>query len=139
MWGKIVNCGQTCIAPDYVLVHKKVADKFIAALKASIPILVPDLPNSDLYSRISCKRHFDRLKTLLDVQLAVPGTKVLTGGKSDGSTLFIEPTILTGVGLDPSKNPIMKDEIFGPILPVIVVESIQEAIDYVNSRLSSLM
>ena len=135
LWGKIVNCGQTCIAPDYVLVHKKAEKQLLAAFKSQFTKIVDgDFDTSDQYGRIISQGHFDRLKGLLDSQLKVAGTKTLIGGKTDRSSLFFEPTVLTGVGLDAETNPVMAGELFGPILPVIVVASIDEAIRYVNSR-----
>lgn len=135
MWGKIMNNGQTCVAPDYVLVHRNIATQLVEALKRSIPELIPgNLSTNPSYSRISCLRHFQRLRKLLEDQLNVPGTYLAAGGKFDESDLFLEPTILTGVGLDPNTNPIMKSEIFGPILAVIEYDNIDEAISYVNSK-----
>lgn len=133
--GKVVNCGQTCIAPDYILVHKQVAKEFVAALKKSVAFLFgEDTSTSPLYSRISCRKHFDRIKGMLDAQLQVKGTVLEYGGRSDADSLYIEPTILSGLRLDAISNPILKDEIFGPLLPVIEVESIDEAIKYINSK-----
>ncbi|KAI8905012.1 Aldehyde/histidinol dehydrogenase [Gorgonomyces haynaldii] len=135
MWGKITNCGQTCIAPDYILVHKKVAKQYVEALKASVKDLIgdEDIKTTPYYGRISSQRHFDRLKKMLDDQKKVSGVELAYGGRTDRDQLFIEPTIFTGVTKD-GNHPAMKDEIFGPLLPVIEIDNIQEAIDFVNSR-----
>jgi aldehyde dehydrogenase (NAD+) len=123
-WGKFVNAGQTCIAPDYVLVERSVHDQFVAALATSIgefygadPQRSPDL------ARIVNEPHFHRLEKLLH-----SGTVVI-GGQTDVDTRYIAPTVLIDVSLD---DPVMGEEIFGPILPVIAVDSLQEAIDIVN-------
>ncbi|KAJ3070809.1 Aldehyde dehydrogenase, partial [Quaeritorhiza haematococci] len=87
------------------------------------------------YTHIVSRNHFNRLTTLLTAQLASSRTtRIFMGGRTSSSDLFIEPTILTGVGKDPETNPVMKDEIFGPILPILVVDSLQEAVQYINSR-----
>jgi acyl-CoA reductase-like NAD-dependent aldehyde dehydrogenase len=135
IWGKTINAGQTCIAPDYVLVHKDVAKEFISNLKPSLDSLLgDDLQKSKYYGRMSSDKHFDRLMDMLNKQLKVSGTKLLFGGESSKNERFIGITVLTGVGLDPKTNPVMADEIFGPILPVIVVDNIDEAIEYIQTR-----
>jgi len=134
-WGKFVNCGQTCIAPDYVLVHEKIAKEFIMFLGESIKELYSaDIKSNNHYGRIVNARHFDRLKTLFDKQLEKNPSTVVYGGKMDKSSLYIEPTILSNVGPDETVNPIMSEEIFGPILPIIIVKDINAAIIIVNSR-----
>jgi aldehyde dehydrogenase (NAD+) len=134
-WGKTLNNGSTCVAPDYVLVHKRVAKLFVEEYKnAVIELIGADAQKSNRYGRISSDRHWDRLDKMLKDQLKVPGTELAFGGQRDRSDRFFAPTVLTGVGKDPESNPIMKDEIFGPILPIIEVDSVDEAIDYVNSR-----
>lgn len=134
-WGKFINCGQTCIAPDYVLVHEKIATSFISGLLSSIKELYgDDIKSNSHYSRIVNARHFDRLKLLLDKQLEKNPSTVVNGGKMDKSNLYIEPTILSNVGKDETCNPIMSEEIFGPFLPIIIVKDINEAVSYINSR-----
>jgi len=124
IWGKMVNCGQTCIAPDYVLCNKTTQEKFIAAMKK---ILVewygPDAQKSPDLCRIVNVRHFQRLQALLS------SGKVAIGGKTDSDDLWIEPTVL--VDVQPS-DPVMQEEIFGPILPIINVENAYEAIKFIN-------
>ncbi|KAJ2991437.1 Aldehyde dehydrogenase, partial [Globomyces sp. JEL0801] len=140
MWGKTLNAGQTCVAPDYVLVHKKVAKEFIGELQAVTNELLgtEDHAISSEYARIGSERHCERLASMVDKQLKVPGTKLLFGGKSDIKDRYMSPTVLVGVGKDPSKNPVMESEIFGPILPVIEVDSIEEALEYVKTRSTPL-
>jgi aldehyde dehydrogenase (NAD+) len=124
-WGKFVNAGQTCIAPDYVLVEREVHDQLVDALGAAItefygsdPQRSPDL------ARIVNEPHFHRLEKLLH-----SGT-VVVGGTTDVDTRYIAPTVLTGVTRD---DPVMGEEIFGPILPVIAVDSLDDAVRFVNA------
>jgi aldehyde dehydrogenase (NAD+) len=125
-WGKFLNAGQTCIAPDYVLVARPVADRFVEELRDAVSTFYGDDPkNSRDYGRIVDGRHWQRLTALLD-----SGT-VAIGGDRDESTRYIAPTVLRDV--DPS-SPVMQDEIFGPILPVIEVDSIDQAISFVNEH-----
>jgi aldehyde dehydrogenase (NAD+) len=134
-WGKFVNCGQTCIAPDYVLVHESVAKSFISSLVASVKELYgQDIKSNTNYGKIVNTRHFDRLKLLFDQQLEKNPSTIVDGGKMDKNTLFMEPTILSNVGIDVKLNPIMAEEIFGPFLPVLIVKNIDEAINYISSR-----
>ena len=125
-WGKFLNAGQTCIAPDYVLVEKPVHDAFVAALGEHIAEFYGADPQvSSDYARIVNSPHFHRLEKLLD------NGKVAHGGVTDTDTRYISPTVLTGVKDD---DPVMSEEIFGPILPVLAVESLPEAIAFVNDR-----
>ncbi len=127
-WGKYLNAGQTCIAPDYVLVEAPVHDELVAAIGKSITEFYGDDPQqSPDYTRIVNSPHFHRLEKLLD-----SGT-VAHGGVTDADTRYISPTVLTGVTAD---EPVMGEEIFGPILPVLKVESLEEAIEFVNERSS---
>jgi aldehyde dehydrogenase (NAD+) len=124
--GKFANAGQTCVAPDYVLVHEEIKGAFLERLSAVVEEFYGlDPKASDSYARIVNERHHDRLTKLLGA-----GT-VVTGGESDRETRYIAPTVLRDV---PDDAPIMKDEIFGPILPVRSVASIGEAIAFVNAR-----
>ena len=125
-WGKFINAGQTCIAPDYVLVEQPVHDQFVAALGKHITEFYGTDPQaSPDYTRIVNAPQFHRLEKLLD-----SGT-VAHGGVTDADTRYISPTVLTGVHAD---DPVMGEEIFGPILPIIAVDSIDEAIGFVNER-----
>ena len=124
-WGKFVNAGQTCIAPDYVLVERDVHDELVEALGERIVEFYGEDPaRSPDYARIVNDEHFRRLDALRSA-----GT-VARGGRIDAARRYIEPTVLTGVTLD---DPVMADEIFGPILPVIAVDDLDNAIDIVNS------
>jgi aldehyde dehydrogenase (NAD+) len=120
VWGKYVNAGQTCIAPDYVLVERPVHDALVVAMgKAIAQFYGADPKTSADYARIVNEAHFHRLEKLLN-----SGT-VTVGGQSDVTTKYIAPTILTEVALD---SPIMEEEIFGPILPVIAIDSLDDAV-----------
>ena len=125
-WGKFINAGQTCIAPDYVLVEQPVHDQFVAALGKHITEFYGADPQTSAdFTRIVNDPHFHRLEKLLQ-----SGT-VAHGGVTDVDSRYISPTVLTGVKAD---DPAMSEEIFGPILPVLAVESIAAAIDFVNER-----
>jgi aldehyde dehydrogenase (NAD+) len=124
------NAGQTCTAPDYVLVFKDVAKPFLEHLKESIRHSYGDEPQkSPDYGRIVSTRHFDRLTALL-----ASGT-IYHGGGHDRADKFIAPTVLVNVSPD---SPVMQEEIFGPILPVLEVDNVQQVIDFINARPSPL-
>lgn len=126
IWGKTFNNGQTCTAPDYVFVDKKIKEKFVEELIKSIQNFFTLYPQeSPFYSRIINERHFDRLAKYLDEG------KILYGGATDRSNLFIEPTLMEGVSFEAS---VMQEEIFGPILPIFEYENIDEVINFVTSR-----
>jgi aldehyde dehydrogenase (NAD+) len=123
-WGKFMNAGQTCVAPDYLLVDSPIADRFVGLLRDSIAEFYgADPASSDSYGRIVTGQHFERLVGLLE------GSTVAIGGESDAETRYIAPTVLTGVD---SRSPSMQEEIFGPILPVIPVSGIDEAVEIIN-------
>jgi aldehyde dehydrogenase (NAD+) len=125
-WGKFLNAGQTCIAPDYVLVEKSAEEGLVEALRTAVhDFYGDDVTASGDYTRIVNRRHHERLSKLL------VGEEVAFGGGTDPERCTIEPTVLRNVSPD---APIMQDEIFGPILPVIGVEDVGEAIDFVNRR-----
>jgi aldehyde dehydrogenase (NAD+) len=125
-WGKFLNAGQTCIAPDYVLAMKSVADRFVEHVRRAIfDFYGPDPQVSPDYARVVDDRHFQRLANLLS-----SGT-ITIGGEHDEATRYFAPTVLRDVAPD---SPVMQDEIFGPILPVLTVDSIDEAIAFVNER-----
>lgn len=128
--GRWNNAGQTCTAPDYVLVFKDVARPFLEQLKEVVLEFYGDDPQkSPDYGRIVNSHHFDRLTSLL-----ASGT-IFFGGQHDHSDRFIAPTVMVNVSPD---SPVMQDEIFGPILPVLEVDNVQEVIDFVNARPSPL-
>jgi len=132
-WGKWANAGQTCIAPDYIFVPTKLKEEFITLAKASIEKLYLQENkqlNKEDYGRIISPRHYNRLKELTEEALQ-KGGKAELGGTFTETDLTIAPTILSGVDEDAR---IMKEEIFGPILPVKTYENIQEALDYINAN-----
>ncbi|CAO3688786.1 unnamed protein product [Umbelopsis ramanniana] len=129
-WGKFYNNGQTCVAPDYVLIHKPLLKPFIEKLRAFLEKSYGVKPQaSDSYGRIVTDRHFDRLKAMIE---RIDASKIAIGGHTDPSDRFIAPTIVTDVSNDDAN--LMVEEIFGPILPIIVYEELQEAVDIINSR-----
>ena len=126
VWGKWMNCGQTCIAPDYVLVASSVADELVVALRQEIENQYGKTPiNSNDYGRIVNASHFQRLSKLLDEM------QIVAGGETDETKLKIAPTIVLNPSYD---SDLMQQEIFGPILPVLTVEDMAEACDIVVTR-----
>jgi aldehyde dehydrogenase (NAD+) len=127
VWGKFFNCGQTCVAPDYLLVHTKVHDRFVSLLADNIKTFYGAQPEqSPDFGRVINAGHHRRLLELL------PGSgEIVIGGQSDAASLFIAPTVLKNV---PADAPVMRDEIFGPILPVLRVASVDEAVHYINAH-----
>ncbi len=123
-WGKLLNSGQTCIAPDYVLVERPVTDRLLQALQVELGRLQGADPSATR-TRIVNERHLHRLESLL----AGAGGQVVTGGTVDHDQRWVEPTII--VDPDPDSE-LMRDEIFGPILPVVQVDSLQQAVEEVN-------
>ena len=125
-WGKWLNAGQTCIAPDYVLVDEQVRQGFLDELTRAVTAFYgADPRNSPDYGRIVSDRHVTRLAGLLE------GGTVVLGGDVEPDERYIAPTVL--VDVDPA-SPIMQEEIFGPLLPVLTVSSAREAVDFVNDR-----
>ena len=128
--GRWNNAGQTCTAPDYVLVFNDVAGPFLEHLKeAVLQFYGGNSQESPDYGRIINARHFDRLTALL------ASGKIYHGGQHDRTDRFIAPTVLVNVSPD---SPVMQEEIFGPILPVLEVDSVEQAIHFVNGRPSPL-
>ena len=126
IWGKWSNSGQTCVAPDYVIVEKKNRDALVAAIKARLQEFYGDEPSkSKDYGRIINARHHARLVSYLDDQT------VAFGGDYDTETRYFSPTVLLDPSLD---SPVMQEEVFGPILPIISVDNMDAAIDIVNAR-----
>ncbi len=126
VWGKYYNAGQTCIAPDYLLVNRKIEDRLLSRIRETITEFYGDDPHrSPDYGRIINDRHFSRLMGLMK------GGRVLVGGQTRKDERYIAPTILEKVSPD---HPVMKEEIFGPVLPIIEYDTLQEAIDFVRAR-----
>lgn len=127
-WGKSINCGQTCVAPDYFLVHENVVDEFIPQLEACFhQYYGDDILQCDEWPHMISRRHFDRVMGLIENRN--PDARVAFGGHGDPETLRIEPTCLTGVTLD---DPVMGEEIFGPVIPVITYRSLDQAFEIVR-------
>lgn len=123
-WGKYLNGGQTCVAPDYLLLHDSVKEKFYKAFAKSVREFYGNNPQDSAdYPRIINDRHFNRLAAM------ITDGDVIVGGKTDAETRYIAPTLIEIDSLD---HPLMSDEIFGPILPVLTIQSIDEAISIVK-------
>jgi aldehyde dehydrogenase (NAD+) len=123
-WTKLINSGQVCIAPDYVLVDASVRDELVGKVKAAVQAFEAGATGG---KRIVNRRHFDRLTAAV----AATEGEVAIGGGSDAAQLAIEPTVV----VDPSlTEPLMTDEIFGPVLPIVTVQNLDEAIAFVNAR-----
>ena len=133
-WGKCLNNGQTCIAPDYLLVHQSIKQPFMQALRDTLTgMYSPDgkpVEASDSYARIVNQQHFQRIKNLVDDAVS-KGATVSYGGKMNPDQNFIEPTILEGATDD---MQVMQDEIFGPVLPVLTYTNLDDALRIVNQR-----
>ena len=125
-FGKFLNCGQTCVAPDYVLVHRKVRDQLLEKLAGAITRMYGPRPlDSPDYGNIINEKHFRRLLSLMDRE------KVFLGGESDPAARRIAPTVLTGVTWE---DPVMGEEIFGPLLTVLEVDSLEQPMALVRER-----
>ncbi|KAF9438088.1 Aldehyde dehydrogenase [Entomortierella beljakovae] len=128
-FGKSFNAGQTCVAPDYVLLTAKAEEKLVPALKKALNNMYGTNPQaSSDYSRIINNRHFHRLTNVLNGNKS---GEVVIGGQSDEKDLFIAPTVISCVDRE---DKLMEDEIFGPLLPLIRVADVDDAIEYINSR-----
>src|SRR6202167_2185899 len=124
-WTKLINSGQICIAPDYVLAEAPIRDQLIDEIKKAVAGF--EAENTTGGKRIVNERHFNRLTTAI----AATQGNVVIGGGSDASKLNIQPTVVVDPAAD---EPLMTDEIFGPILPVLTVQNLDEAIKFVNAR-----
>lgn len=126
VWGKFINAGQTCIAPDYLMVQKDVKEKFLNAFKKELKDFYGENPKeSNDLCRIINERHFDRLTKYLE------DGDIIVGGETDKSEKYIAPTLLN---VKDTSKKVMQEEIFGPILPVIEFDKLEEAINFINSR-----
>ena len=126
VWGKLINCGQTCVAPDYIYVHKSIKSKFLEELKKEIIKQYGENPkNSEDYGKIVSKREFNRLMSYIEKD------NLEFGGDCDLEKLYIEPTILNNITWE---NKVMEAEIFGPIFPVLEFENLDDVIKEVNNR-----
>mgnify|MGYP002777698652 CR=1 FL=1 len=133
-FGKFFNNGQTCIAPDYVLVAKPYEARLVALLQQEIAVLFgagqPVSPQSPDYARLVHERHFDRIAHLV-AQAQQQGAQVLAAGQPDRSTRFYPPTLLTHI---PATAPVLEEEIFGPVLPIVSYEKDEDVVQFINSR-----
>lgn len=126
VWGKFLNTGQTCVAPDYILAHREIKPALIAKIKEHMTVFYGVNPQqSPDFGRIVNDRHWERLTGLLEP------SKVVVGGGSDRGDLYLEPTLMDGVTWD---DKVMEEEIFGPILPVLEYNDLDQVIASVNSR-----
>ncbi len=125
-FGKFLNLGQTCVAPDYVLVQESVKDKFLKELKKQISLQFGKYPLENAnYGKMISQKHYDRVLGLIDEE------KIYTGGDKEDGTLRIAPTVLKDCSWD---DKAMQEEIFGPVLPVISYKTTDEIVDKINSR-----
>ena len=124
-FAKFINAGQTCVAPDYILIHKSVRDEFVREFEKSINEMYKDPLTSETFPNIINKKHFDRLMGLLE------SSNVLYGGNSDQERLRITPAIIYPVK---ETDPVMQEEIFGPLMPILEYENLDDAIRFINSR-----
>ncbi|NBI30859.1 aldehyde dehydrogenase [Chengkuizengella marina] len=130
VWGKFFNAGQTCVAPDYMLVHYSVKDELMIKMKETIKEFYTEEPlSNENYTHIVNDRHFNRLSNYLT------DGKIVQGGKVNHDLHIIEPTIIDEINWD---DPIMQDEIFGPLLPVMEYSNVDEIINMINDRAKPL-
>ncbi len=126
VWGKFLNGGQTCVAPDYLMVDKKVTAQLIEELKKQmVKIHGADPQKSDAFPRIINPRHFERLLKLLDKD------KIIVGGETDKDDLYMAPTLMKNINWD---DAVMKEEIFGPVLPILEYDDLDEAISQMKAQ-----
>ncbi|KAG9265768.1 fatty aldehyde dehydrogenase-like [Astyanax mexicanus] len=125
-WGKYTNCGQTCIAPDYILCDPSIQDRVVEEIRKSVKDFYTENPkNCPDYGRIINQRHFKRVMALIE------GSTVAVGGENEESQCYIAPTVLRDVK---PQAKVMQEEIFGPLLPILSVSSVEEAIKFINER-----
>lgn len=128
LWGKTKNAGQICVAPDYVLIPRSSQKEFVAQLQKAFKDFFPTSPStSDSYARLVSEGAANRVKGYLDHTKG----NIVVGGKVDTKTCFIEPTVVSDVGEDDST---MQDEIFGPVLSVVPVDTLENAISFISER-----
>lgn len=130
-WGKFTNNGQICIAPDYVFVHETKQRDFAEAMRKQLDEFYGEVPeNSESYARIVNEKHFDRLKSYID-DAVEKGAKIVAGGNADKDKKFIAPTIIENAPMD---SELMKNEIFGPILPLYSYKNLDEPINFIREN-----
>lgn len=133
-WGKLLNCGQTCVSPDYLFIHEDVKKPFLSLLESQMKSLFTqaeeDFINSSSYARIINKRHFRRISEAIGEAIEA-GASLVFGGVTDATQNYISPTVLDNV---PFQTQLMTEEIFGPVLPVNSFSSHDEVIQFINAR-----
>jgi aldehyde dehydrogenase (NAD+) len=133
IWGKTVNAGQTCIAPDYAYVHRDVADKFVELCKTTIAQRFGNtdaaIRSSADFPRMIHRRHAERVAGLIDDAVQA-GSQIACGGASDAEARFVAPTLLRNV---PARARIRQEEIFGPVLPIVTFESLDAVVEDINA------
>ena len=126
VFGKFLNCGQTCVAPDYILCEESIKDKLVTEIKKEISKQFGNNPlENKTYGKIINEKHFNRIKNLINFD------KIIVGGKTNPDSLKIEPTVLDNVTWD---DEVMKEEIFGPILPILTFKTISEVVETVENH-----
>ena len=126
VFGKYLNCGQTCVAPDYILCQKNIKEKLIREICRQITIQYGEEPlNNADYGKIINDKHFNRICSLIDSE------KVVAGGRSNREILKIEPTVMDGVTWD---DAVMQEEIFGPLLPILTYDEFDEVYSLLADR-----
>ena len=126
VFGKLLNCGQTCVAPDYIYCDEAVKDELVEEIKKEIVRQYGENPlDNPAYGKIISQKHYDRVSGLIDQ------SKVVFGGKTDPDRLKIEPTIMDNVTWD---DPVMCEEIFGPIIPIVTFRTVDEAVKVINEH-----
>lgn len=131
VWGKFLNNGQTCIAPDYVLIHESIKNEFVDAFKMKVTEYYSNNPKaSDSYSRVVNQKHFNRLVSYIEDAKSKDAT-IEFGGDVDATTNYISPTLVSNLSED---TKLMNEEIFGPILPIKTYSTTDEVVSYINSK-----
>lgn len=131
IFGKFLNAGQTCIAPDYVLIKDIIKDEFVVLFSKHLKTFYTEHPEaSTSLCRIVNKRHFERVKAHLDDAISKHAT-IEAGGSYNESDHFIEPTLISNL---PEEASLLQEEIFGPILPIVTYKTVEEAVDYINTK-----
>ena len=131
VWSKLLNAGQICVAPDYIFLHHSQKDAFVTAVKEAIEKEYSNQPEtSPDYQRIVNAHHTERIRRLID-DAVENGAEVVNGGNVDSETCFVEPTVLLNLA---SEAKILEEEIFGPVLPIVLYEDIEEALTWIENR-----
>jgi aldehyde dehydrogenase (NAD+) len=132
-WGKLVNSGQTCIAPDYVFVHEQQLDEFVGHYKTAVRKMYfgsKDQLDKETYGKIINEKHYERLKNLVD-EAVEKGARLDFGGNFDEKSRTIAPVLLSKI---PAGAKVMKEEIFGPVLPIITYQNLDEVVNQINQK-----